>query len=149
MSFIMIMNTDFIYPIGAIYISTSSINPSTLFGGTWESIQGRFLLAGGKPSQNTNTNHGSINNDELSWNFSYGQTLGEFRHQLNVNELPSHTHGACMYGTTPGGGTTSGYAVSGGTGAVNYWGVNGNTGGNLVHNNIPPCLVVYMWRRTA
>lgn len=36
-----------IYPIGAIYISTSSTNPGTLFGGTWAQITGRFLLASG------------------------------------------------------------------------------------------------------
>ena len=29
----MIINTDLIYPIGAIYLSVSPINPKTLFGG--------------------------------------------------------------------------------------------------------------------
>ena len=33
-----------VYPIGSIYISYSSTNPSTLFGGIWEQIQGKFLL---------------------------------------------------------------------------------------------------------
>lgn len=32
------------YPIGAIYQSTMSTDPATLFGGSWERIQGRFLV---------------------------------------------------------------------------------------------------------
>ena len=36
---------DLIYPIGSIYMSVNSTNPSTLFGGTWEQITGKFLLA--------------------------------------------------------------------------------------------------------
>ena len=33
-----------IYPVGAVYISVNSTSPASLFGGTWESISGRFLL---------------------------------------------------------------------------------------------------------
>ena len=36
-----------IYPVGAIFISTDSTSPATLFGGTWERIKDTFLLAAG------------------------------------------------------------------------------------------------------
>lgn len=38
---------DMIYPVGSIYISVNNVNPSVLFGGTWEQIQDRLLLGDG------------------------------------------------------------------------------------------------------
>ena len=35
------------YPVGSIYLSVNNVNPGTIFGGTWEQIQDRFLLAAG------------------------------------------------------------------------------------------------------
>lgn len=40
-----IINT--IYPVGSIYMSFEDINPATIFGGNWERIKGKFLLAAG------------------------------------------------------------------------------------------------------
>ena len=34
-----------LHPVGSIFISTENTSPASLFGGTWESIGGRFLLA--------------------------------------------------------------------------------------------------------
>ena len=36
-----------VYPVGSIYLSVNNVNPGTIFGGTWEQIQDRFLLAAG------------------------------------------------------------------------------------------------------
>lgn len=62
-----------IYPIGAIYLSTVSTPPSTLFGGTWSQIQNMFLLAAGT-------------------SYAAGTTGGSATHTLTTAELPSHTH---------------------------------------------------------
>ena len=38
---------DAVWPVGSIYLSASEISPETLFGGTWEQVKDRFLLAAG------------------------------------------------------------------------------------------------------
>lgn len=35
-----------VYPVGSVYISVNSVNPSTLFGGTWESVGEGYLMMG-------------------------------------------------------------------------------------------------------
>ena len=38
---------DLIYPVGSYYWSKNSTSPNELFGGTWEQIKDRFVLAAG------------------------------------------------------------------------------------------------------
>ena len=71
-------NFDKIYPVGSIYISTSSTNPSTIYGGTWERYaQGKTLV--------------SVNESETEFS-TVNKTGGEKTHTLTVNEMPSHNH---------------------------------------------------------
>lgn len=73
---------DLIYPVGSIYISMNSTDPSTLFGGTWEAFgQGRVLIGAG-----------TGNDGSTSLSFTSGSTGGEYKHTLSVSEMPSHTH---------------------------------------------------------
>ena len=123
------------YPIGSVYISVNSINPGTIFGGTWEQIKDRFLLACG------NT-------------YSNGSTGGESTHKLTVDEMPSHNH--LLYGSPYG----SADWIEGGVQRVKY-DVNKktasntyilaqpviDTGGSQAHNNVQPYVAVYMWKR--
>lgn len=63
-----------IYPIGAIYMTTTDINPNTLFPSTtWAQIKDTFLLCAGDV-------------------YSLGTTGGEATHTLTSDEMPSHTH---------------------------------------------------------
>lgn len=121
-------NIDFnsIYPVGSIYMSTNSTNPNTLFGGTWQQIQGRFLLAAGG-------------------GYSAGATGGEATHKLTVSEMPSHSHTVSSHWTTLHAGSgTARYSDSGSATLT-----TSSAGGNAAHNNMPPYLVVYIWKRTA
>lgn len=116
-----------IYPVGAIYLSVSYTSPANLFGGTWERIQDRFLLAAGET-------------------FTAGITGGEVEHTLTIDEMPSHTHGGVRRAYVENSGGASLGVSAGGGGADNE---TGDKGGNQPHNNMPPYLVVYVWKRIA
>lgn len=122
---------DAMYPVGSIYLTMSSDNPSTLFGGTWERIESRFL-------------YGSINGRGV------GTTGGEETHTLTVNEMPSHNHSTILYGHNNNGNISSNHrSVWSGSRdmSANNW--VQNTGGGQAHNNMPPYIIVNIWKRTA
>lgn len=135
-----------VYPVGAIYISTVSTSPKTLFGfGTWSQLKNRFLVGAGDT-------------------YAANATGGEAKHTLTVAELPKQDGTITMHGTyagTPIAGATgvfnarstvSNKYMTGGTGtSTNSIDVIGytNGGSGTAHNNLPPYLAVYMWKRTA
>ena len=60
--------------------------------------------------------------------------------------MPAHSHSEHGLGSQGGGGATFNYP--GGYGY--YWGnTTGSAGGGKPHNNMPPYLVVNVWKRTA
>ena len=87
------------YPVGSIYLSVNNVNPGTIFGGTWEQIQDRFLLAagstyaGGTTGGATSHTHTSAAHTHTSAAHTH-TTAG---HTLTVNEMPSHKHGVSSY----------------------------------------------------
>ena len=129
-----------IFPVGAIYLSTSSENPGRLFGGVWERIRDTFLLAAGD-------------------DYAPGTSGGEAEHKLTAGELPT------LSGSTPniftGGqsGGTSGIVkhtvasnrqyTTNGTSTNSWQSYEIAFGGDQPHNNMPPYLAVYVWKRTA
>ena len=43
-----IVTTEDVYPVGSIYIAAQNVDPEVLFGGKWERLKDRFLLAAGE-----------------------------------------------------------------------------------------------------
>ena len=120
-----------VYPVGSIYMSLSSTDPKTLFGGTWERLKDRFLLAAGDT-------------------YSAGATGGEATHTLTKDEMPSHNHYAAINGGTDSYGqnrTTIGSFANKAQGYSDSSTIFATGGGNA-HNNMPPYLAIYMWKRT-
>ena len=128
---------DMVYPVGSIYLSVSGTDPQTLFGGTWARLEDVFLLAAG-------AKHAA------------GSTGGEESHILTETEIAPHKH-AMAYGPESSASSTGfSYGIAAGS-ATNSAGGRGyasnlgtfSAGGGQPHNNMPPYLAVYTWKRTA
>lgn len=63
-----------LYPVGSIYMNVNNVEPSTIFGGSWERMpSGRMLVNSGD-------------------GFNLGQVGGEKEHRLTEDELAVHNH---------------------------------------------------------
>ena len=119
-----------VYPVGAFYISATATSPRTVFGfGTWTQIKDRFILAAGDV-------------------YAAASIGGEANHTLTIDEIPAHNHSlkTCdaigpYDSPVRGDGSNEGWASSIHTVA--------NAGGGQAHNNMPPYLTAYVWKRTA
>lgn len=150
---------DMLYPVGMVVTTATdgALKPGEAEGlAIWEEIaSGRGLIGAG-----TGTD---ANNESVS--FTAGNTGGEYKHKLTVNELPEHAHaeningkgnddwdnkfGSMVSRPNPGTGNTAGYSVD----ISSNWNTTGHpvmtdeTGGNQAHNNMQPYLVVHFWKR--
>ena len=120
---------DRTYPVGSIYMSVNSTSPATLFGGTWVELQGRFLLG-------------------RSASYGNGSTGGASTVALSVAQMPPHSHEQYVTANSGNSGVRSDYNSDANTSAY-YQCRTGPDGGGSAHNNMPPYLAVYMWKRTA
>ena len=130
---------DLVYPIGSIYMNTNNVNPQSIFGGSWQKIEGRFLLGS-------------------SSNYTLGLLGGEAYHTLTQSELPNYDLMGLKWSndwpiTLDSGTSGSGYKLNYQYGVYNAdqtLGFRMNSGGgNQPHNNMPPYLTVNIWKRTA
>lgn len=167
-----------LYPVGSIYMNVNNVEPSAIFGGSWERMpSGRMLVNSGD-------------------GFNLGQVGGEKEHRLTEDELASHNHDISntngnATGTTkligkfssnirPNGDITD-VPYRDGFGIVSKeseYGIHAKDGGNSSpgrnyvidashnhtinlninmlpsgknqpHNNMPPYIVVNMWKRIS
>lgn len=170
---------DDIYPVGSIYMSINSTNPSTLFGGTWERIEGKFLLGVMDDVQTTEKdNLGYIWSNESSGNYYYwkDKESDSSSHRINTADITggnvNQSHGmwsgyAQLFGSTPNAevyyqevnsGDIQGIRTYADT-AIKVSSVTGKSvsdtygtalgGFTNEASNMPPYLTVYMWKRVS
>lgn len=126
---------DMIYPVGSLYLTTSTAPPGGLFGGSWQLWgKGRTI----------------VGVDSFDTDFSAAEkTGGEKTHKLTIDEMPSHNHDLSvrnegLEGTAktynPPFLYNKQYTVTA---------YSDKTGGDKPHNNMPPYITCYIWKRTA
>lgn len=148
-----------IYPVGSIYMCVNDINPSAVFGGTWEKIEGKFLLA-----SSSNHANGTTGGAETV-SYTPAGTVGG--HALTVKELAIHRHAISsmkVVNVYQGSGdfehcyvstgslsdiTPTNNAYEGADAAEGAAHNHGFTGTATTINKMPPFLAVNVWKRTA
>ena len=159
---------DMIYPVGSIYMSVNSSNPGSLFGGTWEKMPaGRVLIPEGKSSWGTTYTAGS-QGGEATHTLTVDE-LPSHKHSASTNGVTITPKGYVIVGCK-----TAHFANFGTTTATYKYGAEGgdagsslyinspqsagshshtvtvaNTGSGKTHNNMPPYITCYMWKRVA
>lgn len=132
---------NLIYPVGSIYTSVNNVSPQTFLGGTWQQIQGRFLLAASNSYPAGSTGGSAQHNHTLGAGyaeigFTYAEPIGNFlvmgepKYGMSytgqrMNSLPTYSQASGINIATPLGGSTDEQTA------------------------LPPYLAVYMWKRTA
>jgi hypothetical protein len=133
---------DLIYPVGSIYISVNSTNPGTLFGGTWEQIQGRFLLgmSSSYPMGSTGGSKDAVvvaHTHNPANEAGYSGFITNSKKAFSIGDMGSQSGSGRYYPFA-----TSDFDISRNT-------ATGSTGVSGTDKNMPPYLAVAMWKRTA
>lgn len=140
-----------IYPIGSIYMSTSSTNPGNIFGGTWEHWgKGRVPVSVDTSQTEFNTvnktgGHKSMQSHNHTGSTGCGKTAfmrATFQVGDNISGNHTPSHGPGGYKDFDGGSFDW-------PGANHYHDFTTNNSGSGDSGNLQPYITCYMWRRTA
>lgn len=117
------------HPIGSYYWSEKPTDPSQIFGGRWERVKDKFVYAAGYKS--------------------VGTTGGEQYHTLTIDEIPKHRHTVVASSSSGSDYSSSGASMSFtyNSSTKGYSGYTSNMGDGDSHNNMPPYIVAYCWKR--
>jgi microcystin-dependent protein len=164
-------NLSACWPVGSIFMSAVATNPATLLGfGTWVAIAGRFpvgldaaqtefdtlLETGGSKTVTLDVtqipSHTHVQNAHNHTQDSHNHTQNSFAPRI-INSGTAGTVGvqgasAASNANASNAATTATNQVATATNQA-ATAVNQSTGGGAAHDNLPPYIVVSLWRRTA
>lgn len=160
------------YHVGDIYVCTLPTDPAELFGGTWERLQNAFLFAasdthpaGETGGEETVTLTG--NQSGVPWHYHGMEHTHSHSHKFaNNRKVPGLADDASNWSSSKvtSGSTTSKYYINRADGDSIYNVVQTDTDSTAAtpsntssiysdaaesHNNMPPYISVYVWKRVA
>lgn len=124
------------HPVGSLYISENATSPAELYGGTWERIEGKFIMG-------------------ASGTYPAGSTGGSATHTQTIAEMPNHVHG---YGNQYSGDAHFSQwqfyipdvaQITDAEGKNCAWAVTTSKGDDQPMNILNPYYSMYIWRRVA
>jgi hypothetical protein len=119
-----------VWPIGSVYTSVVSTDPSTLFGGNWEAFGAGRVMVG--------LDSGDTDFDTVE------ETGGVKTHALTIAEMPAHSHTYTLENTRGSG------SPGAEDGDSSFSTPNTSTvGSGAAHTIVQPYIVVYMFKRIA
>jgi len=137
---------DKLYPVGSIYMSVNATNPAELFGGTWERLKDRFLLAAGDTYPAGDSGGSASHSHTLSNNGA--ACIGNFGNTTAF--LTGYKYHWKDYSTNMWAWThNDNYQFNSSTTGYNDGSFVQLTGSTDSDNSMPPYLAVYMWKRVA
>lgn len=144
-----------LYPVGTIYTNaTSSTNPATLLGfGTWTAFGAGKVMVGLDSGDATFSTVGNTGGSKDAVNVSHTHTA--------TSTDSGHTHTTTFYNVNDFNGPqnykggaysddqTGTWSITSSTGNANISTTISTTGSSATNANLPPYVVVYLWKRTA
>lgn len=131
-----------VFPIGGLLFLNSNDDPNELYQGTsWTKLDGgRTIIS-----------TGTYSDPSGSYTYNLGDTGGEAKHTLSVEELAAHTHGINATGSSD---SDNNNQIDNYHQTIPKWGstrVNQtiSTGSNIPHENRPPYIALNIWQRIA
>ena len=123
------------HPVGSLYISENATSPAELYGGTWERIEGRFIM-GASDTYPAGSTGGSATKTIARTNLP--------NDKINVSSLYSKGSEGHYFDTVQ--------IASEGSGEIGSFTRTGKTeelGDGTPLNILPPYYSMYIWRRVA
>lgn len=132
------------YPVGSLYMSAEATSPASLFGGTWERIKDKFILAAGDTYAAGSTGGEATHAHDVSGDASIGVRSNTTAYRCTGNVLsskfPNNTY---QYTHNPDNTYNSNNEHYSALKCVQVIGVADT------RSNMPPYLTAYVWRRIA
>ena len=133
------------FPVGTILMTTENVNPSTYIGGTWVALNDVFLLAASEthPAGETGgsetvalTTAQMPRHNHFVISMSQGETSPDYLHTVARSDFTHSKWENARY-------QLYGVEAEANSGKSSY------VGGGTAHDNMPPYVAVYVWKRTA
>lgn len=135
-----VIHVDQIYPVGSIYMSVSSTNPGTIFGGTWVAWGAGRVPVG---VDTTQTEFDTV--EETGGSMNHAHTAGGLQADVanNSGKVVMRRQNTLAF-------TATSYITGVGEGDQTNVAEGTNVSGNTAEQStLQPYITCYMWKRTA